>query len=316
MTGNNRARLSATYNFKRAVGHVVADGIRYTFSAPAVHKPSGLYRSIRSCVVPRSRLDGSCCPTAPRSALSSPTPIPRRRRRQRHRCLTWRRVPPRTAHRHRRHADQRCRRHRILTSSALGHQNGDDDDRTTGRVCAAAAGPRRLGRGQASGALPDRRAGRADPGYLRAPPSPDWLCHQYRGLLQSRLGEVVARHGRDRFRGRPGGIGPGDYGKVRASPRPRGSAACTSGQAGSRSSWPCRSRSTASTRWIPDLQHPGARSFAAWLRVLRRLYNQDVDPAQTRTAWLGAPACGALVFTVLTAVWLTSAYWFFSTFGI
>ncbi len=46
MTGNNRARLSATYNFKRAVGHVVADGIRYTFSAPAVHKPSGLYRSI------------------------------------------------------------------------------------------------------------------------------------------------------------------------------------------------------------------------------------------------------------------------------
>ena len=46
MTGTNRARLSATYNFKRAVGHVVAHGIRYTFSASAVHKPSGLYRSI------------------------------------------------------------------------------------------------------------------------------------------------------------------------------------------------------------------------------------------------------------------------------
>jgi len=28
------------------------------------------------------------------------------------------------------------------------------------------------------------------------------------------------------------------------------------------------------------------------------------------------PACGALVFTVLTGVWFTSAYWFFSTFGI
>jgi hypothetical protein len=28
------------------------------------------------------------------------------------------------------------------------------------------------------------------------------------------------------------------------------------------------------------------------------------------------PVCGALVFTVLIGVWLTSAYWFFSTFGI
>ena len=46
MTGKGRARLSATYRSKRAVGHVVAHGIRYTFSAPAVHKPSGLYRSI------------------------------------------------------------------------------------------------------------------------------------------------------------------------------------------------------------------------------------------------------------------------------
>ena len=46
MTGTNRARLSATYNFKKAVGYVVAHGIRYTFSAPAVHKPSGLYQSI------------------------------------------------------------------------------------------------------------------------------------------------------------------------------------------------------------------------------------------------------------------------------
>src|SRR4249919_1574476 len=38
MTGKNRARLSATYKFKKAAGHVVAHGIRYTFSAPAVHK--------------------------------------------------------------------------------------------------------------------------------------------------------------------------------------------------------------------------------------------------------------------------------------
>jgi len=46
MTGKGRARLSAAYRAKKAVGHVVAHGIRYTFSAPAVHKPSGLYRSI------------------------------------------------------------------------------------------------------------------------------------------------------------------------------------------------------------------------------------------------------------------------------
>ena len=46
MTGKGRARLSATYRSKRAVGHVTAHGIRYTFSAPAVHKPSGLYQAI------------------------------------------------------------------------------------------------------------------------------------------------------------------------------------------------------------------------------------------------------------------------------
>ena len=46
MTGKSRARLSATYNFEKAVGYVVAHGIRYTFLAPAVHKPSGLYESI------------------------------------------------------------------------------------------------------------------------------------------------------------------------------------------------------------------------------------------------------------------------------
>jgi hypothetical protein len=46
MTGKDRAQLRAAYNVKRAVGQAVADGIRYSFSAPAVHKPSGLYRSI------------------------------------------------------------------------------------------------------------------------------------------------------------------------------------------------------------------------------------------------------------------------------
>jgi serine/threonine-protein kinase len=46
MTGKNRARLSAAYDTKKAAGDVVAHGIVYTFSVAAVHKPSGLYRSI------------------------------------------------------------------------------------------------------------------------------------------------------------------------------------------------------------------------------------------------------------------------------
>jgi hypothetical protein len=46
MTGKNHARLTATYDSKKTVGHVVAHGIHYRFAAPAVHKPSGLYESI------------------------------------------------------------------------------------------------------------------------------------------------------------------------------------------------------------------------------------------------------------------------------
>jgi serine/threonine-protein kinase len=46
MTGKNQARLSAVYDAKQATGNVVAHGIVYTFSVAAVHKPSGLYRSI------------------------------------------------------------------------------------------------------------------------------------------------------------------------------------------------------------------------------------------------------------------------------
>jgi hypothetical protein len=33
-------------------------------------------------------------------------------------------------------------------------------------------------------------------------------------------------------------------------------------------------------------------------------------------ARLGAAGRGAVVFTLLVVIWLTSAYWFFSTFGI
>lgn len=38
-------------------------------------------------------------------------------------------------------------------------------------------------------------------------------------------------------------------------------------------------------------------------------------PKRDMPSWL-LPVLGALVFTALTGVWLTSAYWFFSTFGI
>ncbi len=38
-------------------------------------------------------------------------------------------------------------------------------------------------------------------------------------------------------------------------------------------------------------------------------------PKRGLPGWL-LPALGALVFVLLTAVWFTSAYWFFSTFGI
>jgi len=38
-------------------------------------------------------------------------------------------------------------------------------------------------------------------------------------------------------------------------------------------------------------------------------------PKRGLPSWL-LPVLGALVFTVLTGVWLTSAYWFFSTYGI
>jgi hypothetical protein len=37
LTGQNDARLDADYDAARAVGYVVADGIRYAFSAPAGH---------------------------------------------------------------------------------------------------------------------------------------------------------------------------------------------------------------------------------------------------------------------------------------
>ena len=111
MTGNHRAQLRATYNFKRAVGHVVADGIRYTFSAPAVYKPSGLYRSIAIVrgakikagwiVLPDGTQVGSV-ESNPDSAAPSAATAP---------VLDAATVPQGRQHRHRRHADRRCHRH-------------------------------------------------------------------------------------------------------------------------------------------------------------------------------------------------------------
>ena len=38
-------------------------------------------------------------------------------------------------------------------------------------------------------------------------------------------------------------------------------------------------------------------------------------PKQDAPGWL-LPTLGAVVFTALTGVWLSSAYWFFTTFGV
>lgn len=46
MTGKNNARLSVNYALGHARGTVVVDGVSHLFSIIAVHKPSGLYRSI------------------------------------------------------------------------------------------------------------------------------------------------------------------------------------------------------------------------------------------------------------------------------
>jgi serine/threonine-protein kinase len=46
MTGKNGAKLTAAYGFTKATGRVAVHGTHYTFSAPLVHKPSGLYQSI------------------------------------------------------------------------------------------------------------------------------------------------------------------------------------------------------------------------------------------------------------------------------
>jgi serine/threonine-protein kinase len=46
MTGKNNASLTANYALGHARGTVVVDGISHVFSIIAVHKPSGLFRSI------------------------------------------------------------------------------------------------------------------------------------------------------------------------------------------------------------------------------------------------------------------------------
>jgi hypothetical protein len=47
MTGKNRTRLSATYNFEKAAGVIHGNGSRITFSARALRKAPGLDESIR-----------------------------------------------------------------------------------------------------------------------------------------------------------------------------------------------------------------------------------------------------------------------------
>jgi uncharacterized membrane protein YgcG len=59
LTGRNHAQLRATYNLSKAVGDVLAGGIRYTFSAPASQKSSAGPESARSRCERESRVGTS-----------------------------------------------------------------------------------------------------------------------------------------------------------------------------------------------------------------------------------------------------------------
>ncbi len=56
LTGRDHAQLRATYNLRKAVGDVVANGIRYTFSAPASRKSSAEHESVRARCEGESRV--------------------------------------------------------------------------------------------------------------------------------------------------------------------------------------------------------------------------------------------------------------------
>jgi hypothetical protein len=56
LTGRDHAQLRATYNLRKAVGDVLANGIRYTFSAPASRKSSAEHESVRSRCEGESRV--------------------------------------------------------------------------------------------------------------------------------------------------------------------------------------------------------------------------------------------------------------------
>jgi Family of unknown function (DUF6529) len=56
------------------------------------------------------------------------------------------------------------------------------------------------------------------------------------------------------------------------------------------------------------IPHIAAPSCAFTIKML-------ILPKRRLPSWM-LPVAGAVVFIVLTGVWLTSAYWFFSTFGI
>ena len=61
--------------------------------------------------------------------------------------------------------------------------------------------------------------------------------------------------------------------------------------------------------WQPAVNLLGCAFFGAF--TIKML----ILPKSELPSWT-LPALGALVFTALTGVWFTSAYWFFSTFGI
>ena len=86
-------------------------------------------------------------------------------------------------------------------------------------------------------------------------------------------------------------------------------------RAGRRAARRCRSPCTACTRSASSRLAAGAGALAGRLLVLRRVHRQDARAARRHPGW-ALPVLGGAVFTALTALWLTSSVWFFTTSGL
>ena len=256
MTGKNNATLTANYALGHARGTVTVDGISYVFSIIAVHKPSGLFQSIAIVrgatikagwiVLANGTQVGSIEPDA---NAADPVFADGAEARPLHPDGAGRR------HHDHRYADRRRNRQRVLTP---GHWSRAADQEGKQQMAAqweppaptqAGSDPARHVRQGARRARARRLPGGADAGHLRAAALPDRGGGGRHRLLQRGHGEVrrsprARSCSRSSRWSRPWSC----TGRSAGSPRRPGSAACTGGRGGSRSSSPCRSWCTACTR--------------------------------------------------------------------